>query len=198
MHNRRCVFRDNPDLNDPDFFEKVMSVIDKLKADGVSFELISDEASQVTKLHQIAYQAMNDVGAELTLVRNLHDEICYATMSSKQSWISKRARELFHETVSCYSINELIDVCSRRFFDPNMIIALGLLGRKPEAEMIKTISMNLDSALPKVRYCAARAAGITQWQAFVPDLEMTLKMETDPDDREAAEHALAVCMRNSR
>lgn len=55
MHNRRCVFRDNPDLNDPDFFEKVMSVIDKLKADGVSFELISDEASQVTKLHQIAY-----------------------------------------------------------------------------------------------------------------------------------------------
>ena len=77
------------------------------------------------------------------------------------------------------------------------VIQIGIVP-KPEAEMIKTISMNLDSALPKVRYCAARAAGITQWQAFVPDLEMMLKMETDPDAREAAEHALAVCMRNSR
>ena len=198
MHKRRCVFRDNPDLNDPEFFEKVMSVIDGLKTDGVSFELVSDESSEVTELHQVAYVAQNDVGAELTLVRNLRDEVCYATISSKQSWISKRARERFRDALPCYAIDELIEACSRRFFDANLLIALGLLGRKPETEMIKTISVNLDSPLPKVRYCAARAAGITQWQAFVPDLEVMLKMETDAEARQAAEHALASCLRDFR
>lgn len=198
MHNRRCVFRDNPDLNDTEFFEKVMGVIARLSEDGVLFELMSDESSAVTELHQIVYQAPEETGAELTLVRNLHDEICYVTISSKQSWVSRRARELFHEAIDCYTINELIASCSRRFFDAHLLIALGLLGRKPDSEMIKTIARGLDNALPRVRYCAARAAGITQWAAFVPDLEVMLKMETDADAREAAEHALEVCMRNAR
>ena len=194
MHHRRSVFRDNPDLNDPELFEKIMEVIHALAIDGVHLELISDEASQMTHLHQMMWQSVDEeLQTELSVVQDLHDEVCYATIQSKQSWISKRARELFNSTIDCYTINELIESCSRRFFDSNLLIALGLLGRKPDAEMIKTIAAGLDHDLPKTRYCAARAAAITQWNAFVPDLEIMLKMETDPSAREMAEHALEVC-----
>ncbi|MBR4985512.1 MAG: hypothetical protein IKY83_07225 [Proteobacteria bacterium] len=194
MHNRRSVFRDNPDPNDPEFFEKIMGVIQALAADGVHLELVSDEASQLTHLHQITWQSVDEeLQTELSIVRDLHDEVCYATIKSKQSWISKRARELFNTQIDCYTINELIELCSRRFFDARLLICLGLLGRKPDAEMIRTIGAALDHDLPRARYCAARAAAITQWPAFVPDLEMMLKMETDPSAREMAEHALEVC-----
>ena len=194
MHNRRSVFRDNPDPNDPEFFEKIMSVIQKLAVDGVHLELVSDETSNLTHLHQMTWQSVDEeLQTELAIVRDLHDEICYATIKSKQSWISKRARELFNTTIDCYTINELIEQCQKRFFDARLLIALGLLGRKPDADMIKTIANALDHDLPKARYCAARAAAITQWSAFVPDLEMMLKMETDPSAREMAEHALQVC-----
>ena len=37
-------------------------------------------------------------------------------------------------------INELIEQCQKRFFDARLLIALGLLGRKPDADMIKTIA----------------------------------------------------------
>lgn len=194
MHNRRSVFRDNPDPNDPEFFEKIMAVIQALAVDGVQLELVSDETSNLTHLHQITWQSVDEeLQTELAIVRDLHDEVCYATIKSKQSWISRRARELFNTTIDCYTINELIEQCQKRFFDARLLIALGLLGRKPDAEMIKTIANGLDHDLPKARYCAARAAAITQWSAFVPDLEMMLKMETDPSAREMAEHALQVC-----
>ena len=39
MHNRRSVFRDNPDPNDPEFFEKIMAVIQQLESEGVHLEL---------------------------------------------------------------------------------------------------------------------------------------------------------------
>ncbi|MBQ9394397.1 MAG: HEAT repeat domain-containing protein [Proteobacteria bacterium] len=198
MHNRRSVFRDNPDPNDPVFFEKIMSVIQALAADGVHLELISDETSQMTHLHQITWQSVDEeLQTELSIVRDLHDEVCYATIRSKQSWISKRARELFNTMIDCYTINELIELCSRRFFDSRLLICLGLLGRKPDADMIKTISTAIDHDLPRTRYCAARAAAITQWPAFLPDLEMMLKMETDPSAREMAEHALEVCSKTT-
>ncbi len=196
MHNRRSVFKYNPDPNEPEFFEKIMAVVQKLAEEGVHLELISDETSEMTHLHQITWQSVDEeLQTELSIVRDLHDEVCYATIKSKQSWISKKARELFNTTMDCYTINELIELCQKRFFDANNLIALGLLGRKPEAEMIRTISKALDHDMPKVRYCAARAAAITQWNAFVPDLEMMLKMETDPSAREIAEHALEVCSR---
>ena len=194
MYKRRSVFRDNPDPNDPEFFEKIMAVIQALAVDGVHLELVSDETSNLTHLHQITWQSVDEeLQTELAIVRDLHDEVCYATIQSKQSWISKRARELFWTMIDCYTINELIEQCRKRFFDARLLIALGLLGRKPEAEMIRTIAQALDHDLPKARYCAARAAAITQWPAFVPDLEMMLKMETDPEAREMAEHALMVC-----
>ncbi len=197
MHNRRAVFRDNPDPNNPEVFEKIMAVIHQLAQEGVPLELVSDETSEMTQLNQIMWQSVDEsLQTELTIVHDLHDEICYATIKSKQSWISKRARELFHETMDCYTINELIELCQKRFFDARLLSALGLLGRKPDADMIKTIAAALDHDLPKARYCAARAAAITQWSAFVPDLEMMLKMETDPSAREIAEHALEVCSRS--
>lgn len=198
MHNRRSVFRDNPDPNDPEFFEKIMSVIHQLEAEGIHLDLVSDETSNVTQLHQITWQSLDEeLQTELSIVRDLHDEVCYATIKAKVSWISKRARELFNTTMDCYTINELIAQCQKRFFDARLLIALGLLGRKPDNEMIRTIASALDHDLPKARYCAARAAAITQWNAFVPDLEMMLKMETDPSAREMAEHALEVCSRKT-
>lgn len=197
MHKRRCVFKDYPDTNDVEFFEKIMVVIRSLAEDGVALELMSDETSQVTELHQMTWQSPDEV-AELSIIRDFHDEICYASMSSKQSWISRRGRELFHATIPCYSIEELIQACSKRFFDAELLIALGLLGRKPDAEMIRTIAAALDHSSARVRYCAARAAGITQWSAFVPDLEMMLKMESDTNARQAAEHAFEVCSRLSQ
>ena len=199
MHNRRSVFRDNPDPNDPEFFEKIMQVIQQLGTEGVALDLVSDETSVATQLHQIVWQSPDsEAQTELTIVRDLHDEVCYATIKAKLSWVSKRARELFNTTMDCYTINELIERCRKRFFDPRDLIALGLLGRKPEAEMIRTISAALDHDLPRARYCAARAAAITQWNAFVPDLEMMLKMETDPSAREMAEHALEACSRGMK
>lgn len=196
MHKRRSVFKNNPDPNDPVFFEKIMGVIAALDVDGVQLELVSDELSEVTKLHQITWRSKEEeLQTELAIVRDLHDEVCYATISSKLSWISKRARELFNTMIDCYVINDLIEACHQRFFDANLLIALGLLGRKPDKDMIRTIAESLDHDMPKVRYCAARAAAITQWSAFVPDLEMMLKMETDPSAREMAEHALEVCER---
>ncbi len=197
MHKRRSVFKDNPDPNDPIVFEKIMSVITALGVDGIQLELVSDETSEVTMLHQITWKAKDDeLQTELAIVRDLHDGVCYATISSKQSWISKRARELFNTTLDCYTINELIELCQKRFFDSNLLICLGLLGRKPDKDMIKTIAAGLDHDLAETRYCAARAAAITQWNAFVPDLEMMLKMETDLSAREMAEHALEVCERS--
>ena len=198
MHNRRCVFKNNPDPNDSEFFEKIMQVIQQLQVDGVALELMSDETSEVTKLHQMTWLSPEELQTEVSIVRDLHDEICYATIKSKHAWIPKKAVELFEAAVECYTINELIEACQRRFFDATLLIALGLLGRKPDAEMIKTIAAALDHDLPKARYCAARAAAITQWNAFVPDLEMMLKMETDPSTREIGEHALEVCSRNPR
>ena len=196
MNHRRCVFRDNPDPNEAEFFEKLMQVIHTLGEDGVRLELMSDETSNVTKLHQMMWQATDDeLQTELSIVRDLHDEVCYATIKSKHAWIVKRAEELFTTTIDCYQIDELITECQRRFFDATLLIALGLLGRKPDAEIIKTISAALDHDSPKVRYCAARAAAITQWNVFVPDLEVMLKMETDASAREIAEHALKVCER---
>ena len=196
MHHLRCVFKDNPDPNDPEFFEKLMAVIHGLETDGLHLELMSDESSEVTKLHQMMWQAADeDLQTELSIVRDLHDDICYATIKSKHAWIPKRAVELFESTIECYKADEIIAECQRRFFDANLLIALGLLGRKPDADFIKTISAALDHDSPRVRYCAARAAAITQWNVFVPDLEMMLKMETDASAREIAEHALKVCER---
>lgn len=196
MNHRRCVFRDNPDPNEAEFFEKLMQVIQALGDDGVRLELMSDETSNVTQLHQMMWQATDDeLQTELSIVRDLHDEVCYATIKSKHSWIVKRAEELFTSTIDCYQIDELITECQRRFYDATLLIALGLLGRKPDNDIIKTISAALDHDSPKVRYCAARAAAITQWNAFVPDLEVMLKMETDASAREIAEHALKVCER---
>lgn len=196
MNHRRCVFRNNPDPNEPEFFEKLMGVVQTLGQDGVGLELMSDETSNVTQLHQITWQATEeDLQTELSIVRDLHDEVCYATVMSKHAWIAKRAEELFTASIECYSIDELIAECQRRFFDATLLIALGLLGRKPDADIIKTISAALDHDSPRVRYCAARAAAITQWNAFVPDLEVMLKMETDANAREIAEHALSVCDR---
>ena len=196
MNHRRCVFRDNPDPNEAEFFEKLMQVIQTLGQDGVRLELMSDETSNVTKLHTMTWQATDDeLQTELSIVRDLHDEVCYATIKSKHAWIVKRAEELFTATIDCYQVDELITACQRRFFDATLLVALGLLGRKPDADIIKTISAALDHDSPKVRYCAARAAAITQWNAFVPDLEVMLKMETDASAREIAEHALKVCER---
>ena len=196
MYKRRSVFKGYPNLDDPDFFENVMSVIQALAQDGIPLEMMSDETSEVTMLHQMTWNDPQDNATELALVRDLHDEICYATIQSKQSWISKRARELFNTRFECYTIDELVKACQRRFFEPNLLIALGLLGRKPDGEMIKTIAQALDHDLPKVRYCAARAAAFTQWSAFVPDLEMMLKMENDQTARDMAEHALQACLRH--
>ena len=92
MHNRRSVFRDNPDPNDPEFFEKIMAVIQALAVDGVQLELVSDETSNLTHLHQITWQSVDEeLQTELAIVRDLHDEVCYATIKSKQSWISRHA-----------------------------------------------------------------------------------------------------------
>ena len=57
MNHRRCVFRDNPDPNEPEFFEKIMGVIQALAQDGLVLELMSDETSNVTKLHQMTWQS---------------------------------------------------------------------------------------------------------------------------------------------
>ena len=118
MNHRRCVFRDNPDPNEAEFFEKLMQVIHTLGEDGVRLELMSDETSNVTKLHQMMWQATDDeLQTELSIVRDLHDEVCYATIKSKHAWIVKRAEELFTTTIDCYQIDELITECQRRFFD---------------------------------------------------------------------------------
>lgn len=195
MHNRRSVFRNNPDPNDPDFFEKIMGVIQQLSNDGAHLDLISDETSEVTKLHQMTWVSDEELQTELCIVRDLHDEVCYATIKSKHAWIPKRAVELFETAIDCYNIPELVEICQKRFFDARLLIPLGLLARKYDADIVKTLAAALDHDLPKARYCAARAVAITQWSTFVPDLELMLKMETDPSAREIGEHALEVCSR---
>ena len=196
MQKRRCVFRDNPDPNDPEFFEKIMVVIQKLGTNGAELVLMSDESSEVTKLHQSAWQSANeDLQTELTIVRDLLNEVCYATVSSKQAWVVKEAETAFKENIDCYTIEELVETCHGRFYDSRLLIALGLLARKPDAEIIRTLAEALDHDLPKTRYCAARAIAFTQWSVFIPDLELMLKMEDDVAAREMGERALAVCER---
>ncbi len=196
MQKRRCVFRDNPDPNDPEFFEKVMSVIQRLGSNGAELILMSDESSEVTQLHQITWQSANEeLQTELSIVRDLHNEVCYATISSKQAWIVKEAETAFRETIDCYTIGELVDTCHGRFYDAQLLIALGLLARKPDADIIRTLSEALDHDLPRTRCCAARAIAFTQWSVFIPDLEIMLKMEDDPTARDMGERALEICER---
>lgn len=202
MHRRRAVFKNYPDPDNPDFFEKISSVIQLLARDGVPLELISDESSRATMLHQITWQSDDSkageaLQTELAVVRDMQNQICYASIDSKPSWISKKAREYFQQNIECYTINELIQACSRRFFQPELLIALGLLGRKPDADMIRTIQNALDHDNPRVRAAAARAAAITTWQAFIPDIEVMLKLESDPTARKIAEHALEICARQN-
>lgn len=196
MYHQRCVFRDNPDPNDPEFFEKLMAVIHALEDDGVHLDLVSDETSHVTRLHQMTWQATDEeLRTELSVVRDLHDDICYATIQSRHAWIVKRAMALFAANIATYQMEELLESCRGRFYDARDLIAIGLVAKKQDADVIRTIAEALDHDSPRQRYCAARAAAITQWSVFAPDLEMMLKMETDPAVREMAEHALKVCTR---
>ncbi|MCL2325283.1 MAG: HEAT repeat domain-containing protein [Proteobacteria bacterium] len=198
MHNRRCVFRDEPNPNDPVFFEAVMGVIHELGRQGLIFELMSDEESEPIRLHQITWQYAEDPQTEISLVHDLHNGVCYLTVQSKLGWLPRQVVSAFEAAIACYAIADLISACEQRFFEPYLLIALGLLARKPDPDIIRVLSKALDHSLTAVRYCASRAVAYTKWGAFVPDLEMLLKLEPDAGVREMAEHALSVCSRSFR
>lgn len=195
MAIRRCVFKNEAGPNDPVFFEKVMGVLEHLEQRGLGLELMSDEESVVTRLEQMTWQHRVDHTTELSLIKNLHYDLCYVSMQSKLAWIPKLVVSSFESVLECYTVPELLEAISGRFVEARLVFALGLLARKPDTALIAALVKALDNDLASVRYAAAHAVALTRWPVFVSDLELLLKMETDQDVQLMGEYALGLLER---
>lgn len=196
MPHQHSIFKGNPDLDDPIFFEHVMAAIAALDYQGVHFVLMSDEHSETTGLHQMTWQVEDDELTELTLIKDSYADTAYVSVRSPKSWLVQRIIEVFSANIETYTNAELFQIARTNLsMQPAILYQLALVSRKFDSELAQILSASLDHRLPAVRYYAARAMAATQWHHFGPDLELALKMENDADVREMAEYALSVCVK---
>ena len=139
---------------------------------------------------------VNDEYTELTFVYDSMSEVSYLSVRSPKAWVVQKSIDVFTTLIEAYSLLELLQIAKTRLtLEPHVLFQIALLIRKPDAEVVSIFREALDHRLPAVRYFAARAIGVTQWNIFVADLELALKLEDDADVLAMAEYALRVCNR---
>lgn len=197
MHRAQSILRDDPDPNEPAFYDRIMAAVGELARFGYRFALESEEESiDSLSLH---WEEADEL-ASISLVKDLDTGVCSVSVVAPRASDVRRITEVTGEKLDYVALSELHERARTTLSrEPTLLIKIALAaGAQPDPETVNILQRALEHRFPNVRFYAAWAMGITAWPLFAPDLEKLLKLEPDDDVEDMAERALAGCQREGR
>lgn len=193
MHRIECILRNEPDPNEPEFFERFMRAVDTLSQKGFAFDLESEE--EVDGALHLVWVERDELG-ELTLIKDQTSGISSVAVAVPKVADLKCIEEVLNQHLDIVPLSELLASSPNGLAtQPNILLKIALIAvhQHIDPEVVSILQRGLEHRLPQLRYYAAFGIGVTTWPVFILDLERLLKLEPDVDVSTMAERALDVC-----